>query len=567
MNTDVSISGLPPSTANISVANANASSTTTPLPATPHSATLHSATPLPDDPVLLQHMIRELLATLSATQRERDGLRERIDLILRKLYGPKAERFDPNQPLLFPEMNQADDAVPAASDVPPTPDKGTKPKRPGHGRRKLPDSLRRERVVHELPEDKRLCPCCGGVQHKFGEEISEQLDYVPASLFVVEHVRCKYACAKCHEGVTVADKPPQPIDKGLPGPGLLAYIATSKYCDHLPLHRLERIFGRHGLELARSTTCAWMRDIAALLRPAVDAMLSLVLQSKALHTDATNMPYQDLQRPGKIQSGQMWTHVGDRDHAFNIFDFSPDHSGARIRDVLANYNGYLNADAHNIYDSLFLKLGQPILEVGCWAHCRRNFFDAKTNDPARAHEVLARIRRLYAIEAEAKNLVAQRKLTGLDADAVVFLMRQEKSTAEVTALRHWLEREQPLVLPKSLIGQAMQYALNHWTALTRFLDDGFLALDNNVAENALRAIALGRKNWLFAGNANGARTAATLFSLTSSCVRHGLDPFAYLRDLITRLSLDPKPDPTTLRALLPDRWRPPGTPPPAQPPP
>lgn len=548
----------------------------TPVPdASVHSAT-SDATPLPDDLAVLHAMIRELLDTLHKTQLERDGLRERIDLLVRKLYGKKSERFDPNQPFLFPDLNSSSNPTSDAScDIPASlasdqtaesnsEPNAAEPKRKGHGRKLLPEKLRRERIVHELPEAQRLCPCCGGVQQKFGEEMSEQLDYMPASFIVNQHVRCKYSCPKCHEGVAIAEAPPQPIDKGMPGPGLLAQIAVSKYADHIPLHRFERIALRHQVELARSTMCVWMRDLAALFQPVIDVMKSLILQSKALHTDATNMPYQDLSAPGKISSGQMWTVIGDREHAFNLFRFSPDHSGGLIKETLATYEGFLSADAHNVYDSLFHKIGRAgglaMFEVGCWAHCRRNFYDARTNDAPRAHEALARIRRLYAIEAEAKEIVANRKLQGTDADAVVLGLRQEKSRLEVAAIRQWLEREAPLVLPKSLIGQAIQYALNHWIALTRFLDHGFLAIDNNVAENALRAIALGRKNWLFAGNLQGGHTAATMFSLTSSCRRHGVDEFAYLRDLTIRLSAMSQPNVATLRDWLPDRWQPPPAP-------
>lgn len=536
---------------------------TTAAATSPTSGLMADAPALPEEVPVLQQMIRELLVTLAQTQHERDGLQARLDLLLRKLYGPKSERFDPNQPALFPDWAEAPPPPPDPP-APAEPNSATagKRRRHEHGRQPLPEHLRRERVVHTLPEAQRLCPCCGGLQEPFGEEMSAQLDYVPASVFVREHVRLKYTCQKCHEGVSVAPKPAQPIDKGLPGPGLLAQIVVSKYTDHLPLHRLERIFARHGVRLARSTMAAWMREVADLLHPLVDLMQSILLQSRALHTDATKLPFQDARVPGKTRSGQLWVYVGDRDHPFNVFDFCEDHSGKRVRTVLANYRGFLNADAHNVYDALFRLPGQPIHEVGCWAHARRYFFDAKENDPARAHEALARIRRLYAIEEKAKELIAERRLTGGDADAVVWQFRQQESLLEVAALRHWLDQQQPSVLPKSLIGHAIQYALNHWAALTRFLDHGFLAIDNNVAENALRVIALGRKNWLFAGNDRGARTAATLFSLTSSCRRHNLDVFAYLRDVIEHLGRESRPDAATLRSLLPDHWGPPGAAPP-----
>ena len=391
-----------------------------------------------------------------------------------------------------------------------------------------------------LPEAQRVCPCCGEVCQQFGEEVSEQLDYQPASLFVRQHVRFKYACSKCHDHVTVAPAPVAVIDKGLPGPGLLAQITASKYADHLPLHRLERILGRHGVELSRSTMCGWMAHVAGMFRPVVERMADLVRQSKMIHTDATTMPYLDPETASRrTLSGQMWVYYGDRDHPFNVFDFCGDHSARGIDAFLKDksYRGYLNADAHNIYDHLF-KSGD-ILELGCWTHCRRHFFEAKDSDPARAHLVLARLRQLYEAEAEAKKLIAQRELHGAEADAVRLQMRQEQALPVVTDLRQWLEAELPKLLPKSPIGQATAYALRHWQALTRYLDDGFLDIDNNVAELTLRHIAIGRKNWLFAGSDNGARTAAILFSVTSTCHRHKVDAFAYVRDLLERLAHDP----------------------------
>jgi len=524
----------------------------------------HASAPLPNDVAVLQAMIRELLESLKQTQRDRDGLRQRLDLLLRKLYGPKAERFDPNQPWLLPEMapdatpGNTPTASPVATDS--ATDPGADPEQPprkGHGRKPLPKDLRRERVEHTLAEAQRLCPACNTVCQKFGEDVSEQLDYIPASLFVRQHVRFKYACPKCHDHVTAAPVPIAVIDKGLPGPGLLAQITAGKYADHLPLHRLERILGRYGIELSRSTMCDWMAHVAGMPQPVVDVMAVLVRQSKAIHTDATRMPFLDPTVKGKTLSGQLWAFVGDRDHPFDVFAFCRDHTATAIDAFLqANaYCGYLTADAHNLYDHLFAD--GSIIELGCWAHCRRNFYDAKESDPARAHVALARIRQLYEVETAARKQIADQELSGAAADAVRLRLRQEKALSEVTALRQWLEAEQPKVLPKSLMSRAIAYALRHWQALTRYLDDGFLAIDNNVAERALRHIAIGRKNWLFAGSARGARTAATLFTVTSSCHRHGVDVFAYLHDILQRLAHDPQPAPELLRAWLPDRWRPP----------
>jgi hypothetical protein len=354
----------------------------------------------------------------------------------------------------------------------------------------------------------------------------------------------------------------QVIDKGLPGPGLLAQITASKYADHLPLHRLERIFRRHGIELSRSTMCQWMAAVADRLRPVVDLMADLVRQSRMMHTDATKMPYLDPETaPGRSLSGQMWIYYGDRAHPFNVFDFCDDHSAAGIDAFLKdkNYRGYLSGDALNIYDHLFRS--GDILEVGCWAHCRRKFYEAKESAPARAPLVLAWIGRLYQVEKEAKEIILQRELAGPEADALRQQLRQERSLAPLTELRQWLLDQTPQLLPKSPMGQAAAYALRHWQALTRYLDDGFLAIDNNAAERTLRHIAIGRKNWLFAGSPGGAKTAAVLFSVTSSCDRHGVDAFAYVHDLLGRLAHDPHPAPEMLRGWLPDRWRPPPSPP------
>jgi hypothetical protein len=367
-----------------------------------------------------------------------------------------------------------------------------------------------------------------------------------------------YQQALARQPGAVAPAPVQIIDKGLPGPGLLAQIVANKYDDHLPLHRLERILGRHDIELSRSTMCGWTAQVAELLRPVVKLMADLVRHSKMIHTDATKLPYLDPQSaPGRTLSGQMWIYYGDRAQPFNVFDFCGDHSARGIDAFLRDqhYHGYLNADALNVYDHLF-KNGD-IIELGCWTHCRRHFYESKDSDAARAHLVLARIRQLYQVEEQAKKIIAQRQLQGADADAIRLQMRREQSVPVINGLRQWLVDESPQLLPKSPISQATAYALRHWQALTRYLEDGFLDIDNNVAELALRHIAIGRKNWLFAGSTSGAKNAAILFSVTSTCQRHRVDSFAYLHDLLQRLAHDPQPAPESLHAWLPDRWRPP----------
>ena len=521
-------------------------------------------TSLPDDVPTLQAMIRELLDALKKEQHEREGVQQRLDLLLRKLYGPKAERFNPEQPWLLPELATAavTESTESRGEESPAPEDANtatpKRQRHGGGRKKLPDNLQRIRMEHTLSEAERVCPCCNEVCVKFGEDVSEQLDYHPGSLFVNQHVRFKYACTKCRDHITVGRAPIAVINKGLPGPGLLAHIAASKYADHLPLHRLERILSRHGVELSRQTMCDWMAHVAGMLNPLVDLMAKLVRESKALHTDATKMPYLDPEVKGKSLSGQMWAFVGDRDHPFDVFAFGLDHSAACIDAFLQNhhYRGYLNADAHNIYDHLFTS--GAIIELGCWAHARRKFFDAKDSDAQRSATAMAYIRQLYAIEEEARDLIAAQKLQSTAADEVFLGLRQTKSLTVLNALRIWLEAEQSKVLPKSLMGLAIAYTLRHWNALKRYTTDGFLDIDNNIAERTLRQIAVGRKNWLFAGSADGAQTAATLFTIASTCHRHHIDVFAYLHDILQRLAHAPPLE--SLRDWLPDRWKPPPKP-------
>ena len=506
-------------------------------------------------------MIVELLATLRETRQDNEQLRHRLEQLLRRLYGSKAEKFDPNQPLLFPELTDAASSETQASDpaVAPPPSSAAKASnsatKPGHGRKPLPRNLRRERREYKLSEAEQLCPCCQKPRVKIGEEISEQLEYVPASLFLIEHVRFKYACQHCAAQaqpaqISTAPKPDALFAKGLPGPGLVAQVIVCKYSDHLPLHRQERIFQRQGVSLSRQTLCDWMAASAALLRPLYDVMVSLVLQARVIHTDDTHVPIQDDQRD-TTRKGRLWVYLGDQGHACNVFAYTPSRARDGPQQFLADFRGHLQADAFSGYDGIFTN--GLVEEVACWAHARRKFYEARTSDAARSHEALARIGRLYAIEKEAREQIDHDDLDVAQADALRLRLRQEQAVPELTALGHWLAEQHTQVLPKSPMGQAITYTQNQWNALNRYATAGFLAIDNNAAERALRAIAIGRKNWLFCGSDNGGHTAAVLFSFTSSCQRHQLDPFVYLRDVLHKLAASPL-SADQLTALLPDRW-------------
>ena len=516
---------------------------------------------LPDDPETLKGMIRELLAMLNGTRQELSGVRQRLDQLLRRLYGPKGEQFRPDQPTLFegaaePATTSTAALVPAAS---PT----LTPAKRGHGRRKLPADLTRERIVHDVPEAEKVCPCCSAARVKIGEEASEQLDYRPAKLFVWQHVRLKYACPKClktssetpsaasdtaSSHIVVAAKPAQPIDKGLPGPGLLAHVITSKYADHLPLHRQEAMLARHGVELSRSTLADWMAASAELLKPLYKLMLTQVLLGRVVQTDETRVP---VLQPGlkQTKAGRLWVYVGDRDHPHTVYDYTPTKARDGPAAILKNFKGFLQADAANVFDG-FYRPGD-IVEVGCWAHARRYFHEARDTDAARSAEALTRIRDFYRVEDEARDLITRQQLTGDAADALRLQLRQERTKTKLVAFAAWMEDQTPRVLPKSPIGHAFAYARRQWAALMRFAEHGFLNIDNNASERALRAVAVGRKNWLFAGSDSGGRTAAVLYTMTQTCRRHGLDPFAYLRDVLARL---PNSDSDDLTPFLPGHW-------------
>jgi len=509
-----------------------------------------SAAALPEDLATLQAMVVELLAALKSAQQRNAQLEHRLEQVLRRMYGQKSEKIDPAQRLLFLEdaptpASATSEAEGPASPSEPMPDEAESvpaSRRKGHGRSGLPKDLPRVRHEHNLTEAERLCPCCQAPQTKIGEDVSEQLEYVPSSLFVIQHVRSKYACSTCRDGVVAAVRPAQPIDKGLPGPGLLAHVAVSKHADHLPLNRQSKIFVRHGVTLSRSTLCDWMKAVGVALDPLVALMRERILQSALIQTDDT--PVDVLERGSKrnVRIGRLWVYRGDATQPYVVFDFTPDRSREGPRQWLGDYRGWLQADAYSGYDELF-RTRPDLIEVGCWAHARRYFFEARETD-ARAVEALAWIQRLYAVEHEAdahderlhrETGIATPSLERPRDAAHRQRLRQEKSKLLLTAFLAQLERWRRDALPKSPVGLAVQYALNQWTALARYVEDGRLPIDNNASERDIRSVAIGRRNWLFCGSLRGGHTTATIASVIATCQRQGVEPFAWLRDTLTKL--------------------------------
>jgi transposase len=543
----------------------------------PPAALQVDPTTLPDDAAVLKSLIAQLFAELQSRDGRISDLEHRLSLLLRKLYGNKSEKLDPRQTSLFDLLAAAAEdqaavteqaAATAAGDncpdVAPAATSATK-QPPGHGRRRLPDQLQRREVLHDLtdPEKEAL----GGAANLvvIGREVTEQLEWEPSCLYVIRHVQLTYARRQrlpesgqtlAEQNVVTASKPPQPIAGGLPGPGLLAQVLTSKYADHIPLNRFQRISARHGVELSRQTTCGWAMQCADLFHPLYELMIAEVLASYVVNTDDTTVKIRDAQRKLKC-TGYFHTYVGDVHHPLIVFDYLSGHGRDGPKNFLRNFRGYLQADAAPIYDGLFNRPRQLILEVGCWMHGRRNFFEDRATDRPRAELVLARIGQLYAVERELKARCADEwhDLPREELEDRIVDVRQQRSAPVLTTLHAWLEAEKPKLLPKAALRGAMDYLLNHWQALVRYTTDGALAIDNGAAERALRGLTIGRKNWLFCGSERGAQAAAVHFSLIASCHRHGLDAFAYLRDVLRRLPLlGLAPSRDDLRPLLPDRW-------------
>ncbi len=495
---------------------------------------------LPDDPAALQQIILGLVEDLETSRRRLRQAQHLSEQLLRHRYGARRERVDENQLFLFAAeiVESGKAATPPERDETPSP----KPKKRGHGRRPLPASLERRRVVYDLGEEERHCPECGDHLQHIGEETSERLEYVPASFHVIEEACQKYACRKGCTVVT-AEKPRAPIDKGRPGPGLLAQVAVSKYADHLPLYRQEGIYRRQGVELSRQTLCGWMRQCADLVHPLYARMKQEVLNSKVVGTDDTPVNVLDRTR-SRTRVGRIWTYVGDGEHPYTVYDYTPNRSRAGPEAFLDDFTGYLQADAYAGYDQLYQDPKRQVVEVACWAHTRRKFFEAQSSDVMRSTVVLAYIRLLYDVEREArrKKLPAKQR----------YRLRRRRSRPILDDIHAYLEKEREHVLPKSPIGVAVGYALSNWQALVRYLDDGDLEIDNNPAERSLRGIAIGRRNWMFYGSDNGGRTGAVLTSLITTCRRLGIEPFSYLRDVFARIGEHPH---TRLEELLPDRWQ------------
>lgn len=485
-------------------------------------------------------------AKIETIQQQYNALQHQILTLLRGKYGRKSERMNGEcltgdlfaGTLPIPEEKPEAKKEPEQETITYTRNK----KR--HTHRQIPEDLPRIRIEYQLKDEELKCPCgCGNTLHKIGEVITEQLEIVKPKIYVKQHVRFKYAGCANQEKVVTAPMPAQPIDKGLAGPGLLADVIISKYDDHLPLYRQAERFSRFGIELSRKTLCDWVMQCADLLSPIVEAMKPGLLEQPKIHTDDTPVPVQE-EGKGKTKEGRLWVYLGwgGKDPPSVVYEYTPDRKQNWAHVFLEKYRGYLQADAYTGYDRLYRK--GTIIEVACMAHARRKFFDVDKGDtkPGLAREALNYIGKLYQLEKRIKGREPVAK-EGI---------RKRYAKPILKSYKQWLMTYSLRALPNSPLGKAIHYTLNQWVALTRYLGDGILDIDNGAAERLMRPVAVGRNNWTFAGSDRGGRAAATLYSLIETCKLNHVNPYDYLSDILARL-------PSTLmrdiKTLLPSQWK------------
>jgi transposase len=487
----------------------------------------------------LERQLDETCATTEELQRSYACLKEEYLALKRLLYGPRRERLPeaPGQQHLFdndvPPPPPVESAAPAADEELPS-----RKRKKGHGRREIPAHLPRKDVPHDVSPEERVCDC-GREKVLIGEDVTEQLEYEPGKLFVFRHIYPKYACSCCKDGVTSAEPAANPIKGGLPGPGLLAYVVVNKFSEHLPLYRQQDVLNRHGIFLARSTLCGWLAQAAVLLGPLAELMRQRVVKSDLINADETPVRVLDRTRDS-TRKGQFWTYISPGDHGYTIYVYRDSRSRDGPAEFLKDFRGYLQTDAYAAYESVVLESAGRIIPVGCWSHARRNFFDARLNQPREVHYVLGLIGQLYDIEDRIR-------LLGADERKAV---RQEQSVPVLDRLEAYLREQKDGALPKSKYAQAIAYVLNRPDEMRRYTEDGRLEIDNNTSERTLRLCAIGRKNWMFLGSYQGGETAAICFTILANAKRYQIEPFAYVRALLVALSSDQ----VDLESLLPDVW-------------
>jgi len=481
------------------------------------------------------------------------ALFEQFRLAIERQFGPSTEKYRVEQGDLL--INEAEVAVDeedaAAPDEPATAESAAETSKPAKrrtrgGRVALPSELPRVDVIHELPENIRHCAEDGAALKVIGEEVSEELHVVPARVEVIRHVRYKYACPACEEGVQIAPAPAKLLPRSNASATLLAYVATAKYQDALPLYRQSQIFARHGAEIPRQTLARWMVQVGERMAPLVEALRQHLLQAPLIHMDETTLQVNAEAGRNASATSYMWLQRGGPPgQQVVLFDYDASRAGRVPMRLLGDYAGRLVTDGYEGYAEVVRQNG--ITHAGCWAHARRKFVEAQKVQPkgktGKADWALNQIRKLYAVEKQAKALEPEARQA----------LREQKSRPLITQLRTWLDKSLTQVLPKSVLGKALHYLDGQWVRLTRFLDDGWIPLDNNPAENAIRPFVVGRKNWLFSHTPSGAQASAGIYSLIETAKANGLSPYGYLQFVFETLPTLGEED--DLNSLLPWQWK------------
>ena len=495
---------------------------------------------LPNDVESLKRLVLEQQAALDSHELEIERLRIQLARLRRLKFGRSSEALDTQITQLELTLEELESRQAAAPVITSSEAEPTQPVR-----RPLPEHLPRESIVHEprSNSDDCMCPACGGVLRSFGEDVSEILEYVPSRFKVIRHVRPKFSCIDC-EQVVQAPAPSRPIERGIAGPAMLAHVLVSKFCDHLPLYRQSQIYAREGLDLDRSTLADWVGGASRLLDPLVEKIEEHVMAAKKLHADDTPIPVLSPGN-GKTKTARLWVYVRDDRPSANtepaavLFRYSPDRKAAHTWEHLRSFHGVLQADGYAGFDALYERPQQPLREAACWAHVRRKLYDIHIADASPiAKEAIERIALLYQIEEEIRGRPTEERK----------IVRQARAGPILADLHAWMIEQSRKLSRKSELAVAIRYALSRWAALTRYRDDGTIEIDNNTAERALRAVALGRKNYLFAGSDAGGERAAAIYTLIGTAKLHGLDPQAYLKHVLSHIAEHPS---SQIEALLP----------------
>ncbi|WP_122587524.1 IS66 family transposase [Pseudomonas viridiflava] len=480
---------------------------------------------LPDDPSLLKQLLEQMLFEREKSKGRIVHLEEENALLRQRLFGLKSEQTaDPATPqlALFNEVESVVEVIDENAE-----EEVVAPAKRRGKRKPLPADLPRIEVIHELPEHELTC-VCGCRKHAIGEEVSEQLEIVPMQIRVIKHVRKVYGCRDCETAPVIADKPAQLIEKSMASPSVLAMLLTTKYVDGLPLHRFEKVLGRHGIDIPRQTLARWVIQCGEHFQPLLNLMRDRLLESRVIHCDETRV--QVLKEPDREPSSQSWMWVqtgGPPDRPVILFDYSTSRAQEVPTRLLEGYRGYVMTDDYAGYNALGAQTG--VERLGCWAHARRKFVEAQKVQPkgktGRADIALNLINKLYGIERDLKASSDADRKNG----------RHEHSLPILAQLKSWIEKTQLQVTAQNALGKAISYLASNWSKLERYVEEGYLPMDNNAAERAIRPFVIGRKNWLFSDTPKGATASAQLYSLVETAKANGQEPYAWLRHALERL--------------------------------